>query len=439
MVFSLTAILLFVTFDRQGRRLFYICSLAAMLVGVAAKESILSLPLILTGYCLLFSRRRLLSTLPYYGISAACFLLRVMSDVALAPYELSFGAGTLQNIATYLSWMAGFSETIMRSTLDLTLPGTYYFIAAGFSVVLAALFLFSSDRRVAGFGLLWIAAALQPVLYFETHIYPYYLAPALAGLSLVFASALDGRHARGGRLRQPVVLAVALAGLGLGYITVRTEGDWWVRQSEKRRQFLAEMRSIDRRIPPGGTCYIVGIGSEELENLENGNLFKAYRLDPHRLRFIMPSIDPDLPSKWRKLRQTGESDKAYCFVVKKNEIVDQTAAFRESPERVVQEQPARFAEVPGVDLEVTPAVVSRGRDTFELRLTGLEAEAIDLVYSINGEVMPPVLDWRLDHRNEARVFADWTTPVGEYRFRAVRPSRRKDGIWIRVEARTVVR
>ena len=334
MVFLLATILLFVRFDRMDDRGAYALSIAAMLFGVLSKESILSLPLILAAYCLLLARARLLWTLPYFGISAACILFRAAGNVSLSPYALSFGRTTLENLLAYLSWMAGLSESFVRSNLHWEPASGYRWIAILFLVLLAFLLIISRNRRVAGFSLLWMAFALQPVLYFSNHIYPYYLAPALAGLSMLVAAALPALRSCSDWRRWLPALFVAAAAAGLSCHTIRLDGDWWIRRTDARRAFVDRLLWMDRRMSGNGTAYIFGLVSEDLENLENGTVFKAYDLEPRRLQFLFPELDYDLPARLHRLAQSGEIDKAYCFVFGAEGIVDQTAAFRKNPEKL---------------------------------------------------------------------------------------------------------
>ena len=46
-----------------------------------------------------------------------------------------------------------------------------------------------------------------------------------------------------------------------------------------------------------------------------------------------------------------------------------------------------------------------------LQLANVDTRAIDVLYAIDGQLMPPVLEWRLDSRASARIFADMSTPA----------------------------
>jgi hypothetical protein len=425
MVFLLLAILMFLRFDRENDRRAYILGLVAMVLGVMSKESILALPLILAAYCALCARSRILWTLPYFAISGSYMVLRMFSRVRWAPYDLSFGKQTAENLAGYLSWLAGFNGFWVQSTFGMRLPESHPWIAAGFTGVVLILFLLARNKRLAAFSLLWMAFALQPVLYFSAHSYAYYLAPALAGFALLIASALPPLHnLTDGKRSLPSIL-IAAASLWLSYGTVRQQGAWWLQRAAARHEFIDRLLAVDRQVPVGDIVYIGGLEEREFENLENGGVFKTYNLSARKFRFLLPEFDIDLPGQLHQLAASGAISRVHCFQFAADGILDQTAAFRSHPEGFVSRQPVRFLDIPGVSLEASPAVVHRGRDSLTLRVLNLDAQAIDLLYAIDGQLMPPLLQWRLDAGRTATVFADITTPEGDYQLRAIKSSASK--------------
>lgn len=100
--------------------------------------------------------------------------------------------------------------------------------------------------------------------------------------------------------------------------------------------------------------------------------------------------------------------------------------------------PVQFTEMPGVRLEAGPPVIRRGKDTLVLRLFNLDTRAVDLLYSLDGQLMPPILRWTMDARHTARTFVGLTTEPGEYRFHALRPSDSPASGWIKIDARVKV-
>ena len=439
MVFSLAAMLAFIRFDRHRDGRAYALSLVAMLLGIMSKESVLSLPLILAAYSLLLGKSRLLWTIPFFVISGGYALLRLLGRVPLAPYDLSLGPRTLDSLCSYLSWMAGFSTSLVQTGPHWNLPGSYRWIAAGFALLLVLLCLIAHNRRVAAFAVIWMVSALQPVLYFSDHIYPYYLAPALAALSLLIAAALPPLRDPAARKRWLPGFLVAGVTLGLSLVTIHLDGEWWIRRTDARRAFVERILAIDRQMPKDGTAYIVGLKQDEFENLENGSVFAACDIPPHRILFLLPEFDSDLRPRLQRLARSGEMSRSYCFLFSSDGVMDRTAAFRNDPESLFDRKPVRFVETPGVRFEASPAVIRRGKDTMVLRLFNLEARAVDLLYSIDGQLMPPILRWGLDARHAAEIFVGVTTAEGNYRFLALRPSDSPETGWIKIDARVSVR
>ncbi len=118
---------------------------------------------------------------------------------------------------------------------------------------------------------------------------------------------------------------------------------------------------------------------------------------------------------------------------------------REAPEaKPVQVNAAtsvHSSPAPGpVWLEVTPGEVQAGRDTVEYRVFGMKAGAIDLLYSVDGETMPPVRNWRLNRRQSVRVLVGAHTRKGLYHISGIRISGAGDsGSWIKVDASVRIR
>jgi hypothetical protein len=438
MVFGLASILLFIRFDREGDRRSYFLSLAAMVLGLMSKESVLTLPVILAAYCLLIARKKIVWTLPYFAFSGAAVLMRLAGRVSLAPYNLDVGADTVNNLIAYLSWMAGFTESFLRSRLPWGVTASYPWIAAVFLAALIVLLLLSRRRRVALFSLCWMGIALQPVLYFSDHSFAYYLAPALAGFSLLIASALPAPHGLWDWKRWLPSVAMMFAGLAVAWGTIRPEGEWWIERAAARRVLLEKLGSVNRRVPEEGKAYILGLRPADFESLENMTVFSAWRLPRDKFHFLLPELDRDLPEQLERLVQGGGIGRAYAFEFSADGIVDRTAEFRADPERLLPSEPVRFLVMPEVRLEVSPAVVVRGSNTLVIRTLHFDAPAIDILYAIDGQLFPPLLGWQLDRRRTASVFVGRSTPAGEYDFRAIRRSGAGPYPWVAIDARVTV-
>ena len=437
MVFFLAAVLMFVRFDQRNSRSAHVLSLIAMLLGIMSKESILALPLILAAYCFVFARSRVLWVLPHFALSGTYMLLRLSARVPMAPYDIQFGRQTAESLFAYISWMAGLSSNIVQDYLARDLVSGYRWIAPGFVFILLVLFLVSQNRKVAAFSFFWMALSIQPVLYFSNHSYPYYLAPALAGFSLLIASALPPfRNFSDWKGWAPALVAAGTIAV-LSTASIGLEGKWWIQRSAARREFVSTLLSIDRRTGENATVYVLGLGWDGFENLENGGVFKAYNLPLRKFKFLLPDLDAGLHAGLRRLAQTGGLSDAFCFKLDGGRVIDETAAFRTDPIQLLPQEPIPFLESPKVTVTVSPEVVHRGKDVLTLRFANLIPRDIDLLYSLDGQLMPPVIHWMLGAQHTARVFADTSTPEGIYEFKAVRSSG-EDARWIKIDAHLTV-
>ena len=71
---------------------------------------------------------------------------------------------------------------------------------------------------------------------------------------------------------------------------------------------------------------------------------------------------------------------------------------------------------------------------------GLKLRTIDVLYSINGELMPPLRYWNLDENQVARYPVSASTRRGLYHIIGVRDSSApKPERWMRVDSRILIR
>ncbi len=429
LVFILSSFLLFIRFDRRNDRAAWILSVGAMGLAMMSKESALTLPLVLAAYSFFFSRSRLPWTLPFFAISGLYTALRVIS-VPLAQYPLAFGRELLGNMAAYFSWAAGFSQTLLIVKLGQNARGWYPVVAAGFILAVALALALARNRRVAVFAAAWFIIALQPVLYFRQHIDPYYLAPALAALALLIAAALpESRTARDWRALLPAALIVCYT-LWFAPVSVRLEGRWWNERTMTGKRVLDQMPAVDRQFPAGHIAYIFGFTEGQFGVLQRDAGFKAFGFSPSR--YVLVGLNHEVPAHIRRLQQTGGIREYFCFFYSDSGFLNLTREFRRKPldflspvslQQIAEEtvrEPQRISAA--ARLRVNSAEMRRGRDTMILEVTGLDADEIDLVYTLNGKPMPPVINWRLDPDRKARVFVSTSTLPGIYRFVGVRDS-----------------
>ncbi|MBZ5496180.1 MAG: hypothetical protein LAP85_07230 [Acidobacteriia bacterium] len=99
-----------------------------------------------------------------------------------------------------------------------------------------------------------------------------------------------------------------------------------------------------------------------------------------------------------------------------------------------------FRKLAHVGLEVTPSRATAGKDTIQFRVVGLKARAIDMLYTIDGESMPPLRNWPLDARRTSQIPVDTATKKGWYHIIGIRDSVAPNpDSWIEVNVRVVIK
>jgi hypothetical protein len=111
-----------------------------------------------------------------------------------------------------------------------------------------------------------------------------------------------------------------------------------------------------------------------------------------------------------------------------------------------QVPPSAFGKAPtfrkagNVRLEVTPKVAVAGKDTVQYRVIGMTCRAVDLLYTLDGELMPPIRNWILGPRNSIRIFVGAGTRKGAYHIIGIRDSDAADGsVWIETDVNARIR
>ncbi len=440
-MFYLASMLLFLRSSDKSSSILYGCSLFCMILGLMSKESILSLPLVLSTYCLLFTRTGLVKTVPFHLLVVIYAVSRLTSPAVRAiPYGATFGIGTVKNLLTYLAWTVSLPDSLFVPAFDKSDGKTLAQFGVILLAVLVLIIVAAPRKKYVLFGVLWYFLALQPVLYFSGHLYSYYLASALPGVSLLIASVFPPFV----KLKQPArwfpALAACLFWISASSVLIRKEDRLWSERSASRRCAAGMVLEINSKVPDGATAYLFGITADQFAAFENGGLFRLYEIKPQKFMFVFPPYSEALRS--RLLSKRGSEDPAliYCFEIKGKSTFDVTRQFRYDPTAFMAPEDSQFAVVPGVRLVATPHDARRGLDDLTLQVDGLHAKAIDVVYTVDGNQMPPVVHWLLDDQYSARVFVDGTTPTGLYRFIAIRDS--DAGVkreWIAVNAEVRVR
>jgi hypothetical protein len=438
------SLLCFIRFDRTGRPRLYALSLVAAILGTMSKESILSLPLVIAAYCLIFPRKRWKWGAVYFALPTVYVVCRLMSTAGASPYPLVFGKETLRNLFAYLAWMAGFSETLLKLKLNWQLEHNYPWIAAGFVLAIAGMIRLSKNRRVGFFATVWFVLALQPVLYFSQHIFAYYLAPALLAWSLLIAGAISTMmHTRWAVGAGAAAAIICYSGWA-AEASVKREGKWWTERSFISRDILKQMPEVARQVPPGHIAFLFGFGPEEFGAMQWDAAFKAYGFPP--AQFILFGLDERTVYDIETLRSAGSLGSYYCFLYSHGVISNRTFQFRAeprvfySPPRPYEVSPRQFLSNPKVRIVSNLSELVAGKDTLRIQIFNLKAPSIDVLYELNGRLLPPGLDWRLDGNYAATVPVDKSTPRGEYHWIGIRDSStRSSDRWIAVDIRITVR
>lgn len=331
LVFFLAALISFIRFDRENREGLYVFSLISMGLALLSKESILSLPLVLAAYCLVFSRARLFRTVPYFLLSGLYLFLRATSQIVkVAPYPLSFGREAWNNLFAYITWTAGFSEVLLRFKLKWNPEGIYPVIAMALALLAIGLLILSRNKRAGIFAILWYFFALQPVLYFSHHIYSYYLAPALPAIALLLASSLPPVRRLLDWRRWIPILALLYLSIGTSWASLKREGRWWNERSFIARDIIAKMPAVARQVPLGHKAFIFGFEESEFGAMQGEAALRLYGFSPER--FILVGLSDRTLRDFESVMTHGTPNDCYCFIYWKGGFNNVTDQFRRNPE-----------------------------------------------------------------------------------------------------------
>ncbi len=238
--FFLGTVVLFARFCQGGGAGSYAASLACFGAGLFAKESMLSLPLVLALYWLCYRPgRRLAYLAPYAALLGGSLLLR----------RLLFGGILGPHVSTV-------GELVLRQRFyfeSLLFPpqGWLPVRAALLALLVAGIVAAWPHRRALLFvGPLWYIPAVLPLLVTYASTKHLYIASAgfSMGLGLVVAALPRARA---------VVACFWLAIYGIALAGLARE---WATAGSMSRRLKEGLETLSTRIPPGSTVLLPGVG-----------------------------------------------------------------------------------------------------------------------------------------------------------------------------------
>lgn len=187
---------LFFLYSENKRNNFFWISLMMFIIGLLTNEMIITLPIVLGLYQLLFVRKKTLKNLVPFIIGAVVWVMLrfyVFPPSTSGNYTIQIGFHILSNLKSYLFWSFNWSEImteqmirpfIFNYQLDGYRPVVISSIAS-FLLLFILLFMLPAisflkkkhkgNIRFIVFGSLSYIIGLIPVLFFTQHKFPYYL------------------------------------------------------------------------------------------------------------------------------------------------------------------------------------------------------------------------------------------------------------------------
>jgi hypothetical protein len=420
--FIFASLFFFIRFHSSGRFWLWSLSFALMALGVMSKESILTLPLVLAVFCLLWAPRRLAWVAPHFALAGLYGVLRLTSRIAVSPYRLTFGWEVWHNLERYLNWTGYFSDVFLVSKLKWNPGGGQALIAGAVLSALVGMWFYSTNRKVAVFSLAWYFLALQPVLYFSGHIYPYYLSPSLAAVSLLIASVIPS-NAPWKTWTSGILLAAFC--LWASEASVKREGRWWNERTFVARDILASMPQLDSQMPRGDSAFLFGFTPTELGMMLQEMALKDYGYAPPR--FVLAGPHTALTTTYFR---NEAFERVHCLMYSQGRLFDLTDEFRRGIDFVAESS---------VRLEPSSSALDAGRDSLSFQLNNMDVESVDILYTRDGVLQPVIRNLRIDALHRIEAAANFV-PRGTYRYCALRDSRPgKLSPWFMVNQVVVVR
>lgn len=190
LIFNIFCLLTIVNFINKK----YLASLITFILCLMTRETAVVIPLILVFFSFYKTKNYLLNLIYiiwFFALDLFYILARFTiyglpekADV----YSLKIGKNVLESLAKYGQWSLNISGVLFE--YKFLLVTLIIFLIMNFGVTIKFL-KEGKGFKIVLFGIIWWIVFLMPVLFFENHIDPWNLIPAIFGISIVILSIWD--------------------------------------------------------------------------------------------------------------------------------------------------------------------------------------------------------------------------------------------------------
>jgi hypothetical protein len=307
----------------SGISAWFALHIAAVVLGLATLELMITFPVIAAAWVALFVPKRWRAVIPSAALAGLFILIHLFAVrfPRSGPYRMSFGWSLINNFLHYWTSVLGPAEygRIHQTSAGMTLAGTLLISA---SVLLWVIIGTGRKLRTGPFCLLWFALGLLPVLPLSAHATAYYAFLPLIGLAWLAGDALV--RAPSWPVRS-LALACAVLYASCEIPSTLFVRDWYRARSsevEERERRLADAVQQIRHVQPSGPVFLTRIDSGQFWwGLCYGELIRRGFTDLHILPdaagqgvAIPPRewcIDPNIqlsPDETARLVRVGEGE-----------------------------------------------------------------------------------------------------------------------------------
>jgi len=451
--FYLAAMLAFFRYLQNGSRIAYGVSLVSLVAALLSKESAVTLPITLLALCLTFDPsarsvrdravRALGSTAPHmiillvYLTYAVGYLhvmgtsvTKLVGDTQVpnpGDYIAVLNGGMLKTADLAFTWAFNIPRAYSAQFQNLTagMMGYLKFFRA-FVLLLVAIVLVRSERRLILFGFAFFWIVILPALTLIGHFLPYYVFLPVAGLSLIIGSAFTWLYDQLRRIH--VAVAALTLGLLLGgvlYVNrsmIRTDIEHngiLGASAELARSTLNDVKRLYPVLPADARLYFADGNESLLWHHDSGALLQmAYETNKITALYESQGDSPfSVPND------------VLVFRLVKGRLIDETANYRANP--------LAFIKFTGSDrkIELSTTNVTAG-EKYTLSIAGLSDVPVRIAYTMN-EAPLETFSAHLDAHGSVTFDVTKSTGRGLYRFLGFNVVGTAD--WVRADAALTVR